>query len=43
VLITLRNLYVRPIGRPPTSSQSIVAAEWAANGRLLSLAGESVK
>jgi acyl transferase domain-containing protein len=36
VLIALRNLYVRPIGRPLTSSQSIVAAEWAVNGRLLS-------
>jgi acyl transferase domain-containing protein len=36
VLIALRNLYVRPIGRPLTSSQSIVAAEWAANGQLLS-------
>jgi polyketide synthase PksL len=43
VLIALRNLYVRPIGRPLTSSHSIAAAEWAANGRLLSLAGESVK
>jgi acyl transferase domain-containing protein len=36
LLIALRNLYVRPIGRPLTSSQSIVAAEWAANGRSLS-------
>ena len=36
LLIALRNLYVRPIGRPPTSSQSIVAADWVANGRLLS-------
>ena len=38
VLIALRNLYVRPIGRRLTSSQSIVAAEQAANGRSLSLA-----
>jgi len=43
VLVALRNLYVRPIGRPLTSSQSIVAAERAANGRSLSLAGEPVK
>jgi acyl transferase domain-containing protein len=40
VLVALRNLYVRPIGRPLTSSQSIVAAEWATKGRSLSLAGE---
>jgi acyl transferase domain-containing protein len=40
VLVALRNLYVRPIGRPLTISQSIVAAEWAANGQSLSLAGE---
>jgi acyl transferase domain-containing protein len=43
VLVALRNLYVRPIGRRLTSSQSIVAAEWAANGRSLSLVGEPVK
>jgi len=36
LLIALRNLYVRPIGRPPTGSQSVVAADRAANGRLLS-------
>jgi polyketide synthase PksL len=43
VLVALRNLYVRPIGRPLASSQSIVAAEWVANGGALSLAGEPVK
>jgi hypothetical protein len=43
VLIKLRNLYVRPIGRPLMSSQPIVAAEWAANGRPLSPAGEPFK
>ena len=43
VLIAFRNLYVRPLGRPLTSSQSIVAAEWAANGQLPSLAWGAVK
>jgi polyketide synthase PksN len=43
VLVALRNLYVRPIGRPLTSSQPTVAAERAANGRSLSLAGEPIR
>jgi polyketide synthase PksN len=39
VLIAFKNLYVRPLDKPLTSSQSLVAAGLAANGRLLSPAG----
>jgi acyl transferase domain-containing protein len=42
VLITFKNLYVRPLARPLTNSRSLVAAASAANGRLLSLAGEPI-
>jgi Polyketide synthase dehydratase N-terminal domain len=42
VLIAFRNLYVRPLGKPHASSQYLAAAEAAANGRLRSLAGESI-
>jgi acyl transferase domain-containing protein len=43
VLIAFKNLYVRPLGKPLTRSRSIVAAELAANGRLLSLAGGAIE
>jgi hypothetical protein len=43
VLIALRNLYVRPVGRPLTSSRSIGMAEGAANGRSPSPAGGAVR
>ena len=43
VLIVLKNLYVRPLSRPLLSNQSLVAAGSAANGRPLSLTGESIE
>jgi hypothetical protein len=39
VLIAFKNLYVRPLGKPLASGQSLVAAGLATNGRLLSPAG----
>jgi hypothetical protein len=43
VLIAFKNLYVRPLGKPLTSSQSLVAAWSTVNGRLPSLTGESIE
>jgi acyl transferase domain-containing protein len=42
VLIAFKNLYVRALGKPLMSSQALVTTESKANGRLLSLAGESI-
>jgi acyl transferase domain-containing protein len=43
VLIALKNLYVRPLGKPLTSSQSLAAAKPAVNGRPPNLTGEAIK
>jgi hypothetical protein len=40
LLIALKNLYVRPFGKPLSSNQLLMAAESDANGRPLSLAVE---
>jgi polyketide synthase PksN len=43
LLVALRNLYVRPIGKPPVTGRPVVAAEWAANGWLPSPSGGAVR
>jgi hypothetical protein len=40
LLIAFKNLYVRPLDKPLSSNQPLVAVESAANGRPLSLAEE---